>query len=101
MIIRGGKDIMLFKRMKMGKRRRFYKNEASKISKGDLKRLARRGGISRISAPALDEAKLCLVAFLKRIVAKSYYYCLHARRNTISVNDIVYGLKTEGITYYA
>ena len=71
-----------------------------KISQGDLKRLARQGGIKRISPSSLVEAREALYSFLKRTIKDAFFYCQHARRVTVSTNDIMYSLKKQGITMY-
>ena len=57
-----GKGIALRRRMK-----RIQKDTILGITKGDLRRLARRGGVKRISAQIYDEARRCLRDFLSEV----------------------------------
>lgn len=55
----------------------------SNLTKGDIRRLARRGGCKRISIDLFDEAKLALEEFLKKIIRDAISYCEHSKRQTI------------------
>ena len=83
---------------KINKRR--LKRGIHNISKQDIRRCARRGGVMRINNQAYDEAKLALYEWLDMVIKKTYVYTLHARRRTVSKNDVIYGLKSCGITLY-
>lgn len=83
-----------------GKRIVARKKAEDFISKKALRRLARKGGIVRISPAAVEEARNALVVFCEKVVKKATYFAEHARRKTITLNDIVYALKNQGITYY-
>ena len=54
----------------------------------------------RLSTEVYDEARRALHDWLSIIVQKVYMYTLHARRRTVSKNDVIYGLKSYGITLY-
>ena len=72
----------------------------SGISDGAIRRLARRGGVKRISNLIYDEVRVVLKAFLENIVKDSVTYCEHARRKTVTAMDVVYALKRQGKSLY-
>jgi len=70
------------------------------ISKQDIRRCARRAGSTRLSENTIHEAKLALKTYLQTVIRTSYLYTEHARRNTMTTNDVVHGLKRLGTTLY-
>jgi histone H4 len=58
------------------------------ITKPAIRRLARRGGVKRISS------------FIEGIVRDAVTYTEHARRKTVTAMDVVYALKRQGRTIY-
>ena len=72
------------------------------ISKGDIRRLARRGGVRRIrwNDELLIRVRLALKEFVRRVLKSAITYTEHSRRWTVSQMDVVCGLKREGITVY-
>ena len=63
------------------------------ITKPAIRRLARRGGVKRISALIYDEARMVLKGFLEQVIKDSVTYCEHAKRKTVTALDVVYALK--------
>jgi histone H4 len=80
--------------------RRALRDHLSNISKADIRRLARRGGVKRLSSAIYPETRDVLKGFLKRIVGTALVYTEHASRKTVNVHDIIYALKHEGRTLY-
>ena len=70
------------------------------ISKPAIRRLARRGGVKRISGLVYEETRGVLKAFLENVLHDAIYYTEHARRKTISAMDVMYALKRQGRTLY-
>ncbi len=74
-------------------------------SKPALRRLARRGGVKRISGLTFPEMRKLLTTpggtgFLDRVLQDALAYTEHARRKTVSVLDVVYALKRNGRPMY-
>ena len=90
-----GKTIVLNK----AKRRR-SKTIRSEISKASIRRLARRGGVKRISALIYPETKALLRAYLKNIISDAIKYTEHGKRKTVTTTDVVYALKRQGRILY-
>jgi len=70
------------------------------ITKPAIRRLARRGGVKRISALIYDETRNVLKIFLENIIKDAVTYTEHARRKTVIAMDVVYALKRQGRTLY-
>ena len=70
------------------------------ITKPAIRRLARRGGVKRISATVYDETRSILRTFLENVIRDSVTYTEHAKRKTVTALDVVYALKRQGRTLY-
>ena len=80
--------------------RRVLRDNISGITKPAIRRLARRGGVKRISGLIYDETRNVLKTFLENVLRDSITYTEHARRKTVTAMDIVYALKRQGRTIY-
>lgn len=70
------------------------------ITKPAIRRLARRGGVKRISSLIYEETRNVLRAFLENVIRDSVTYTEHAKRKTVTALDVVYALKRQGRTLY-
>ena len=70
------------------------------ITKPAIRRLARRGGVKRISNLIYDEIRGVLKSFLENVIKDSVTYTEHARRKTVTAMDVVYALKRHGRCLY-
>ena len=70
------------------------------ITKPAIRRLARRGGVKRISGLIYEETRGVLKVFLENVIRDSVTYTEHARRKTVTAMDVVYALKRQGKTLY-
>ena len=70
------------------------------ISKPAIRRLARRGGVKRISGLIYEETRGVLRIFLENVIRDSLIYMEHAKRRTLSAKDVCYALKHQGKTIY-
>lgn len=84
----------------MKRHQKKLRNSIDGISKPALRRLARRGGVKRISGLIYDEARGVLTAFLNQVIHDSTVYMDSARRKTVTATDVVYALKRMGKTLY-
>ena len=80
--------------------RRVLRDNLMGISKADIRRLARRGGVKRLSSAIYPEMRDVLKNFLQRIIGTAIVYTEYASRKTVTVHDIIYSLKHEGRTMY-
>ncbi|KAJ3706856.1 hypothetical protein LUZ61_010561 [Rhynchospora tenuis] len=65
-----------------------------------IRRLARRGGVKRISGLIYEETRGVLKIFLENVIRDAVTYTEHARRKTVTAMDVVYALKRQGRTLY-
>jgi histone H4 len=84
----------------LAKRRKNQREVILGITKPAIRRLARRGGVKRISALIYDETRGCLRTFLDQVIRDSITYTEHARRKTVTAMDVVYSLKRQGRALY-
>ena len=87
------------------------------ITKPAIRRLARRGGVKRISGLIYEETRgvlkvminfnsviatpfLCWKVFLENVIRDAVTYTEHAKRKTVTAMDVVYALKRQGRTLY-
>merc|ERR1712013_312072 len=72
----------------------------TKITKPAIRRLARRGGVKRISGLIYEETRGVLKVFLENVIRDAVTYTEHAKRKTVTAMDVVYALKRQGRTLY-
>ena len=70
------------------------------INRNAIRRLARRGGVKRISGLIYEEVRGVLKDFLEKTIRDAVTYTDHARRKTVTAMDVVYALKRQGRTLY-
>lgn len=70
------------------------------INRNAIRRLARRGGVKRISGLIYEEVRGVLKDFLEKTIRDAVTYTEHARRKTVTAMDVVYALKRQGRTIY-
>merc|ERR1712232_1371677 len=58
------------------------------ITKPAIRRLARRGGVKRISSYIYEETRSVLRGFLENVIRDSVTYTEHARRKTVTALDL-------------
>lgn len=80
--------------------RRVLRDNIQGITKPAIRRLARRGGVLRISGLMYDETRGILKTFLQKLIGKAVIYMDHANRKTLSAMDVVSALKMDGKHIY-
>lgn len=98
---------MMFGRGKGGKglggakrHRKVLRDNIEGISRPAIRRLARRGGVKRMSGLVYEETRSVLKEFITDIVRDAITYTEHARRRTVTANDVIYALRRRGRTLY-
>ena len=87
-------------RRRGAKRRKVLRDNIQGITKPAIRRLARRGGVKRISGLVYEETRSVLKVFLENVVRDAVTYTEHARRKTVTAMDVVYALKRQGRALY-
>ena len=80
--------------------RKILRDTIQGVTKPAIRRLARRGGVKRISGLIYEETRSVLRHFLENVVRDSVTYTEHAKRKTVTALDVVYALKRQGRTLY-
>uniref|UniRef100_UPI00398E6C5B histone H1-like n=1 Tax=Pristiophorus japonicus TaxID=55135 RepID=UPI00398E6C5B len=70
------------------------------ITKPAIRRLARRGGVKRISGLIYEETRGVLKVFLENVIKDAVTYTEHVKRKTVTAMDVVYALKRQGRILY-
>ncbi|XP_063886282.1 uncharacterized protein LOC135114303 [Scylla paramamosain] len=80
--------------------RKVLRDNIQGITKPAIRRLARRGGVKRISCLIYEETRGVLKVFLENVIRDAVTYTEHAKRKTVTAMDVVYALKHQGRTLY-
>jgi histone H4 len=80
--------------------RKVLRDNIQGVTKPAIRRLARRGGVKRISGLIYEETRGVLKVFLESVLRDTVSYAEHARRKTVTALDVVYALKRQGKTLY-
>lgn len=80
--------------------RKMLRDNIQGITKPAIRRLARRGGVKRISGQIYEESRGVLKLFLDNVLRDAIAYTEHAHRKTVTAMDVVYALKRQGRTLY-
>ena len=70
------------------------------VTKPAIRRLARRGGVKRLSTHVYEESRTVLRSWLENIIRDCVAYSEHARRKTVISMDVIHSLKRNGRTLY-
>lgn len=70
------------------------------VTNNAIRRLARRGGVSRIAGSVYEKTRSVQEASLQNVISDAVKYTDHARRKTVTVEDVAYALKRQGHTLY-
>ena len=70
------------------------------ITKPAIRRLARRGGVKRMSGMVYEETRGVLKVFLEGVIRDAVAYTEHAKRKTVTAMDVVFALKRQGKLLY-
>ena len=85
----------------LGKRyQRVLRDNVQGISKPAIRRLARRGGVKRMSGLIYEETRGVLKTFLTNLLRDTIVYTQHAQRKTVMTMDVVHALARQGRTIY-
>ena len=80
--------------------RKVFRDNIQGITKAAIRRLARRGGVKRISGLVYEETRGVLKVFLENTIRDAVTYAEYARRKTVTAMDVVYALKRQGVRLY-
>ncbi|CCF33487.1 histone H4 [Colletotrichum higginsianum] len=97
----GGKSKTILPGAAGAKRHRKIQKDCIKgITKPAIRRLARRGGVKRISATIYDEARGALKSWLEAVLGDCITYTEHRGAKTITIHDVLHALRRRGTPIY-
>lgn len=80
--------------------KKVLKDNVQGITKPAIRRLARRGGVKRISGMIYEETRGVLKLFLDGIIKDAITYTQYSGRQTVYASDVALALKRNGRTLY-
>ncbi|KAH0531991.1 hypothetical protein TsFJ059_000745 [Trichoderma semiorbis] len=80
--------------------RKILRDSIHGVTKPAIRRLARRGGVKRISAMVYEETRVALKAFLEGVLRDVVTYVDYRRAKTVTLEDVLHSLKRRGRTLY-
>jgi len=81
--------------------RNVLRNNIQGVTKPSIRRLARRGGVKRVSGLVYEETRNVLNNFLEQVIRDAVIYTEHAlHKKTVKTMDVVRALKRNGYTLY-
>ena len=86
--------------MSAKRHRKVLMDNITGITRPAIRRLARRGGVQRISKHIYEDTRCVLKIFLQDVIKDAVMYTEHAHRKTVTTMDVVYALKRNGRTLY-
>ena len=89
-----------FQKFKLHHRKVYRRGNIQGITKHAIRRLARLGGVKRISCYIYQEIRGVLELFLKNVIYEAMTYTVRAKRKTVTAMDVVYALKRMGRPLY-
>ena len=97
---KGGKGMGMGKGGSKRHSKKFQTDNIAGITKPAIRRMARRGGVKRLSGMIYEESRTSLRAFVVTTMKDAHLYCEHGKRKTVTALDVVYALKRQGRTIY-
>lgn len=97
---KGGKIGKSISKSAMRHRHALKDNFKTGLTNPAVRRIARRGGVKRISTGTYEELRGVLKIWLTNVIRDALAYVDHRHQKTITAMDIVYALKRQGITLY-
>lgn len=76
--------------------KKVLRDQIQGITKPAIRRLARRGGVKKLSGAAYPEVQKILKEFLEENIRVAVEYMSHAHRKTLAAIDVVMALKRTG-----
>ena len=76
-------------------------NWKTAITKGSIRRIARRGGCRRIAANVYDEARVMINKFVENVMDDAVAILEMTSRRTVRVGDVLYALRKQDHTLYS
>ena len=80
--------------------RHLLRDNIQGITRPAIRRLARRGGVKRISGLIYEETRGIIKNYMESVIRDAVTYTEHARRKTVVAMDTVLAIKRQGKAIY-
>merc|ERR1711934_1096783 len=80
--------------------KRIGAQEKPSIGKASIRRFCRRAAILRVGATCYGPITDAMRDFVNNVVSKASIYTFHAKRLTVSLKDVLYALRRQGLVMY-
>ncbi|KAI1430342.1 histone-fold-containing protein [Xylaria sp. FL1777] len=80
--------------------RKILRDNILGITKPAIRRLARRGGVKRISGQIYEDARAALRTRLTEIIKDCVTYTEYRQAKTVTINDVLHSLRRQGRPIY-
>ncbi|CAD2214687.1 histone H4 [Angomonas deanei] len=80
--------------------KKLLRDNIKSISRGSIRRLARRGGVRRLSGEIYEEVRRVLKSYVEDVVRTATSYTEYSRAKTVKASDIVSALRKKGQILY-
>ncbi|TKA25196.1 Histone H4 [Salinomyces thailandicus] len=97
---KGGKGLGLGRGKTAKRHRKVLRDNIQGITRPDIRRLARRGGVKRVSATMYEEIRTVLRKRLENLLQDTCAVVEACGRKTVCTSDVVFVLHRQGHTLY-
>ncbi len=80
--------------------RKVLRDSIRGIKKPSIRRMARRGGVKRMSGEVFEETRVVIKGLMEPVIRHAVTFTEHARRKTVTAMDVIEALKNCGIKLY-
>merc|ERR1711904_379054 len=80
--------------------RKFFSDTIFGVTRPSIRRLARRGGVKRLSSTLYEEVRRVIRQFLELIVRDVVTYTEHRKQKTVGAKDVLLALRRHGRPLY-
>ncbi|KAL7957511.1 histone-fold-containing protein [Trichoderma compactum] len=82
------------------RRRKILRDSVQGITKPAIRRIARRGGVKRISGMIYQDIRGVMESFLQEVLKDVVTYVEYRKAKTVTLEDVLHSLKRRGRTLY-
>ncbi|ETS83028.1 hypothetical protein PFICI_04904 [Pestalotiopsis fici W106-1] len=80
--------------------RKILRDNIQGVTKGSIRRLARRGGVKRISGGIYEEVRGVLKGYLESVLRDVVLYTEYRQAKTVTTTDVIHALRRRGTPIY-
>ncbi|CAB4395647.1 histone-fold-containing protein [Rhizophagus irregularis] len=97
---KSGKGLGKSAKVSAMRHRKLLRENIKAITRPAIRRMARRGGVKRISGEIYEIARTCIKDFVTDVLKDCVSYVEYERKKTVGVMEMLLALKRQGRTIY-